>query len=89
MGSDKMILRHVYDELFIIKFPDRSERKRGFQPDRKAGTNLVSDGSKTRKGTGAGVFVMYQGGNIVLALCGTQRYPRQKCMPLRHPQLRI
>jgi hypothetical protein len=41
MGSDKMILRHVYDELFAIKFPDRSALKRGFQPDRKAGTNLV------------------------------------------------
>jgi hypothetical protein len=58
MGSDKMIPRHVYDELFIIKFPARSKWKRGFQPNRKAGTNLVSDGYKTRKGTGAGVFVL-------------------------------
>jgi hypothetical protein len=25
MGSDKMIPRHVYDELFTIKFPDRGD----------------------------------------------------------------
>jgi hypothetical protein len=25
MGSDKMISRHVYDKLFIIRFPDKSE----------------------------------------------------------------
>jgi hypothetical protein len=30
MGSDKMILRHVYDKPFTIRFPDRSEWKMGF-----------------------------------------------------------
>jgi hypothetical protein len=35
MGSDKMLPRHIYNELFTIKFPDRSEWKRLFQPDRK------------------------------------------------------
>jgi hypothetical protein len=35
MGSNKMIPRHVYDELFIIIFPDKSEWKWWFQPDRK------------------------------------------------------
>jgi hypothetical protein len=30
MGSDKMILRHVYDKPFTITFPDRSEWKGDF-----------------------------------------------------------
>jgi hypothetical protein len=34
-GSDKMIPRHVYDKPFTIRFPDRSEWKKGFEPDRK------------------------------------------------------
>jgi hypothetical protein len=33
MGSDKMILKHVYDKPFTIRFPERSEWKEG--------TNLV------------------------------------------------
>jgi hypothetical protein len=35
MGSDKIIPRHVYDKPFMIRFPDRSEWKKGFEPDRK------------------------------------------------------
>jgi hypothetical protein len=89
MGSDEMIPRHVYDKLFTLKFPDKSERKSESQPDRKAGANLLSDGSKIRKGIGAGVFVMDQGGSLALALGSTRRYSRQKNMPLRHAQLRI
>jgi hypothetical protein len=58
MGSDKIIPRHVYDKIFTLKFPNRSERKRRFQPDRKAVANLLSDGSKTRKGTGS-VFLSW------------------------------
>jgi hypothetical protein len=34
---DKMIQGHVYDKPFMIRFPDRSEEKVGFQPDRKGG----------------------------------------------------
>jgi hypothetical protein len=30
MGSDKIIPRHVYDKPFTIRFPDRSEWKKGF-----------------------------------------------------------
>jgi hypothetical protein len=37
MGCDKMIPRHVYDKPFTIRFPDRSEGKEGFQPNRKGG----------------------------------------------------
>jgi hypothetical protein len=48
MGSDKMIPRHVYDKPFMIRFPDRSELKEGFQPDRKRGLIWYTDGSKTK-----------------------------------------
>jgi hypothetical protein len=34
MGSDKMIPRHVDETPFTIKFPDRIEWNRGFQPDK-------------------------------------------------------
>jgi hypothetical protein len=56
MGPDKMIPRHVYDKPFMIIFPDRSQWKEGFQPDRKGGLIWYTDGSKTNKGTGAGVY---------------------------------
>jgi hypothetical protein len=56
MGSDKMIPKHVYDKPFTIRFPDRSEWKEGFQPDRKGGLIWYTDGSKTNKGIGAGVY---------------------------------
>jgi hypothetical protein len=55
MGSDKMIPRHVYDKPFTIRLPDRNEWKERFQPDRKEALNWYTDGSKTNKGTGAGV----------------------------------
>jgi hypothetical protein len=35
MGSDNIMQRHVYDKPFIVRFPDRSEHKDGFQPNRK------------------------------------------------------
>jgi ribonuclease HI len=55
-GTDKMILRHVYSKAFMVRFPDRSEWKDGFQPDRKGGLICYTYGSKTNKGTGAGVY---------------------------------
>jgi hypothetical protein len=36
-----------------------------------------------------GCIAMVQGENLVLALGSIQQYSRQKCMPLRHVQLRI
>jgi hypothetical protein len=59
MGSDKMILRHVYDKLFTIRFPDRSEWKEGFQPDRK-GIQIVP---RQIKALELGCTAMKQGGN--------------------------
>jgi hypothetical protein len=35
MGTDRMIPRHVYCKAFTARFPDRSEWKGGFHPDRK------------------------------------------------------
>jgi hypothetical protein len=35
METDKLIPRHVYDKPFMVKFPERSEWKDGFQPSRK------------------------------------------------------
>jgi hypothetical protein len=50
-----MIPKHVYEKPFTIRFPDRSEWKKGYQPDRNGGLIWFTDGSKTKKGTGAGV----------------------------------
>lgn len=47
IGTDRMIPRHVYDKSFMVRFPDRSEWKDGFQPDRKKGLIWSTDGSKT------------------------------------------
>jgi ribonuclease HI len=55
MGSNKMIPIRVYNKPFTIRFPDRSEWKKGFQPDRNGGLIWFTEGSKTAKGTGAGV----------------------------------
>jgi hypothetical protein len=49
MGYDKMIPTHVYDKPFTIRLPERSEWKKGFQPDRKGGLIWYTDGSKTKK----------------------------------------
>jgi hypothetical protein len=52
MGNDRMIPRHVSNRAFTVTFPDRSEWKDGFQPDRKEGLIWYADGSMTNKGTG-------------------------------------
>jgi hypothetical protein len=41
LGTDKMVPRNVYEKSFTIRLPDRSEWKKGFEPDKKGGTNLV------------------------------------------------
>jgi hypothetical protein len=70
MGSDKMILRHVYDKPFMIRFPDRSEWKKGFQPDRK-GQLIWYTIAKKKKALELGCIAMEQGGNLVSALGNT------------------
>jgi hypothetical protein len=82
METDKMILRHVYDKPFTIRFPDRSKWKEGFQPNRNGGLIRLTEGSNTNKGTRARVNCH-----------GTRRKLSfsfgQKCMPLQHVQSRI
>jgi hypothetical protein len=56
MGSDKMIPRQVYDKLFTIRFPDKREWRKVFQPDKKVGLIWYTDGSKTKKALGAWVY---------------------------------
>jgi hypothetical protein len=56
MGSNKMIGRHVCDKPFTIRYPDRSEWKKGFQPDGKGGLIWYTDISMAKKGTGTGVY---------------------------------
>jgi ribonuclease HI len=56
MGSDKMPSKHVYEKPYTIRFPDRSKWNKGFQPDKKWGIVWYTDGSKTEKRTGTGVY---------------------------------
>jgi hypothetical protein len=51
-----MMPRNVCDKAFTVRFPDRSEWRDGFQPDRKVGLIWYTDGSKRNKGTGAGMY---------------------------------
>jgi hypothetical protein len=52
MGSDKMIPKHVYDKPFTIEV----NGKRGFKSIERGGLIWYTEGSKTNKGTGAGVY---------------------------------
>jgi hypothetical protein len=54
-GTGKMIPRHVFHKPFTVRFPDRSEWEGGSIPIKKGGLIKYTDGSKTNKGTGAGV----------------------------------
>jgi hypothetical protein len=56
MGSERMILRYAYHKPFIVKFPDKCEWQNRFNPYNKEGLVWYTDGSKTNKGTGAGVY---------------------------------
>jgi hypothetical protein len=47
-----MLPRHVYEKSFTVRFPDRSEWKEGFRPDRKgdlSGTQMVPRQTKARE----------------------------------------
>jgi hypothetical protein len=59
-GTDKMIPRHMYGKAFTVRFPDRSEWKEGFHPNRKGRLIWYTDGSKT-KALELGCMVMAQG----------------------------
>jgi hypothetical protein len=54
--SDRMLPRYVYHKPFMVNFPDKCEWQNGFNPDNKVGLVWYTDGSKTNKRTGAGVY---------------------------------
>lgn len=56
LGTDRMILRHVHDESFTVRFPDRSEWRNRFRPKRKGGPVQYADGFKINEGTGPGMY---------------------------------
>jgi RNase H. len=56
MGSDRMLPRYAYHKLFTVKFPDKCRWLNGFNPGNKGGLVWYTDGYKTNKGTGAGVY---------------------------------
>jgi hypothetical protein len=64
--------------------------KKGFSPTEMGGSLTGTQMAQRQiKVMELGCIAMVQGGNLVLALGSTQQYSRQKCMPLRHAQLRI
>jgi hypothetical protein len=71
MRTDKMILRHVYDKSFTVRFLDRSEQRNRFQPSRKGELVWYADGSKTDEGTGDLVYGYDRRKNLVSALDST------------------
>jgi hypothetical protein len=56
MGSDRVLLRYACHKPFTVKFPDKCEWQNGFNPGNKGGLVWYTGGSKTNKGTGAGVY---------------------------------
>jgi hypothetical protein len=60
IGTDRMIPRHVYDKIFTARFPDRSEWKDGFQPDRLGRLLWCTDGCETNA-LGLECMAMVQG----------------------------
>jgi hypothetical protein len=54
MGTDKIILIYVCDKPFMVRFPDRSEWKDGFQLEEKQGSLVHS--SETNECIKAGMY---------------------------------
>jgi ribonuclease HI len=51
-----MLSRYAYHKSFTVKFADKCEWQNRFNPHIKGGLVWYTDGSKTNKGTGAGVY---------------------------------
>jgi hypothetical protein len=56
MGTDRMTLRYVFHKPFKVHLSSRHEWQNGYNPYNKGGLVWYTDGSKTNKGTGAGVY---------------------------------
>jgi hypothetical protein len=55
-GTEKMIMRHAYHKPFMVKFTDKHKWQNGFNADNIQGLLWYVDGSKTNKGTDAGLY---------------------------------
>jgi hypothetical protein len=75
MWSDKMTPRNAYEKSFKIRFPDRGEWNKGFQPDKKGRLTWYTGGSKTEKGNGAGGKCHETRKKLTFPLESTQQYP--------------
>jgi hypothetical protein len=52
MGSDKMLPRHIYEKSITVRFPDRSEWRKGLGPTEKgdlSGIQMVPRPTKARE----------------------------------------
>ena len=76
--SDRMLSTYTFLKPFAVKFPDKCEWQNRFNSDNKEGMGWFIDGSKTNKGTGAGV---YRWGSK--RSTATPWYYRLKCIPSR------
>jgi hypothetical protein len=56
MESDRMLLRYAYHKPFTVKFPDKYEWQNRFNPNNKGSPVWYTDGLKTNKHTGAGLY---------------------------------
>jgi hypothetical protein len=56
MGSNRMLPRYTYLKPFTVNFTDKCEWQNGFNSDNKGCLVWYTDGSKTNKGTGGGMY---------------------------------
>jgi hypothetical protein len=81
MGSDRMFLRYVHHKTFTVKFPDKCKWQNGFNPDNTVGLVWYTDGYKTDKGIGTGVYrwCWRRGHNFILGLHPT-KFQAEMCI---------
>jgi hypothetical protein len=51
-----MLPTYTFHKPFTVKFPDKCERQNRFSSNNKGGMGWYTEGSKTNKSTGAGVY---------------------------------
>jgi hypothetical protein len=69
-----MLLRYVYHKTFTVKFPDKCRWQNGFNLDNRVGLVCYTDGYKTNKVTGTGVYrwCWRRGHNVIRGLHPTK-----------------
>jgi hypothetical protein len=76
MGTDKMILRHVYDKSFAITFSNRSEWKYQIQLNRKEEPSGAQMNPRQMMGLGLECMVLVQSSSLASALDNTPQHSR-------------